>query len=389
MKGSKNRFVSRLSTGILLLTLLAVMSGCAKKQDEIKIGAVLCLTGSGAPYGEDALRGIQLAVEDIEGSEGMDDKPIRLIVEDDQTDPTISATATSKLINQDKVEVIIGPVTSSSMLAAAPTAERAKVVMISPGASNPNITEAGDYIFRNWISDKLEGRAMARYIYSDEGVGRVAIIYINNDYGTGLANVFKAYYESLGGEITAMEMYDQGDTDFRSQLVKVQSRRPERIYIPGYYREMALLLKQAKELGIGIEFRSVVTFEEDKLLELAGETAEGVIYSSPYYNPASLDSTVSRFVSQFRERFGRTPGIFAAHGYDAMMLIYSVLLSGNQYSATAIKDGLYSIKNYHGVSGITTFDQNGDVLKPVSIKRVLEKEFIVLKVYNADNFFEN
>lgn len=386
MKRLTNLITGRALLIVVLGVLIVFSSGCSKKRSEakeIKIGAVLCLTGSGAPYGEDALRGIQLAVDEIIESGGIKGKAIKLIVEDDQTLPAVSVAATSKLINQDRVQVIIGAVTSSSMLADAPIAEKAKVVMISPGASNPEITKAGDYIFRNWISDTLEGKAMATYLYNDEQVQEVAILYINNDYGLGLKNVFERSFKELRGKITAVEFYNQDDTDFRTQITKIIDSNPERIYLPGYYKEMALILKQAKELGLKIPFRSVVTFEEPELLKLVGKIADGVVYSSPFFDPESKDEATVKFVLAFKNKFDRPPGIFAAHGYDAMMIIASIL-SRCENSAEQIKAELYKTKNFKGMSGVTTFDENGDVIKPVSIKQVEKGRFRILKTITID-----
>jgi branched-chain amino acid transport system substrate-binding protein len=368
----------------VVLVIVLIISQRRKEPNNIKIGAVLCLTGSGAPYGEDALRGIQLAVDEDNGTGGVNGKPIQLIVEDDQTNPSISVAATSKLINQDKVQVLIGAVTSSSMLADAPIAERAKVVMLSPSASNPDITRAGDYIFRNWISDTLEGKAMANYLYNEEKVRKVAVLYIKNDYGSGLRSVFEQRFKELGGQVTASESYNQDDTDFRTQLTKIKGSSPERIYMPGYYKEMALILRQAKELGLQIPFRSVVTFEEPELMKLAGAEAEGVVYSSPFYNPESSEQNVAKFVADFKKKYGRDPGIFAAHGYDGAMIIISVMRGVNPLSEDAIKAGLYNVKNYPGVSGMTSFDSNGDVVKPVAIKQVKDGKFVLLKSVSVD-----
>lgn len=361
---------------IVLASSFVFSAGCAKKEEkEIKVGAILCITGSGAVYGEDTQRGIQLAVNEINNSGGINGKPIKLIIEDDQTNPTQSASATTKLINQDKVQVIIGAVTSSSMLADAPIAERSKVVMLSPGASNPNITNAGDFIFRNWISDSLEGKAMADYLSRTENIKKVAILYINNDYGVGLKDVFSKQFTANDGEIVSSETYNQDETDFRSQLLKIKRSQAQRVYLPGYYKEMALILKQARELGTSIPFRSVVTFEDPELLKLSANEAEGVIYSSPFYNPDSQDSNVKNFVKAFTETYKRKPGIFAAHGYDAMYLIVEAIRRTKSISSVDIRRGLLTIKNYPGTSGNTTFDNNGDVVKPVAIKIVKNREF--------------
>ncbi len=372
---------NRLVATFIVLLGIALSLGCAKKEiEEIKIGAVLCLTGSGAPYGEDALRGIKLAIDETNAQGGVIGKKLKLIVEDDQTDPKTSTSVIAKLINQDKVKVIIGAITSSSTLADAPKAEKARVILFSPGASNPKITEAGDYIFRNWISDALEGKAMADYLYQKESARNIAILYINNDYGMGLKDVFKGRFEELGGKVTIIEVYNQDESDFRSQLIKIKNANPECIYLPGYYREMALILRQAKEIGLNIPFRSVVTFEEPELLKLAGDEAESVIYSSPFYNPYSLEDYIAEFVGNFRKIYGRNPGIFAAHGYDAVKIIAYAINEAGVFEIEVVKNALYGIKNFPGVSGLTSFDRNGDVIKPVAIKTVKNGQFVVLEV---------
>jgi len=378
--------MKKITTLLILVSLVAglfLLPGCGKKEpDVIKIGAVLCLTGSGAPYGEDAERGIRLATDIINEKGGLNGKKIELIIEDDQTNPRVSASAVSKLINQDRVEVIIGAITSSSMLADAPIAENAKVVLISPGASNPNITSAGDFIFRNWISDALEGKAMADYVFNDDGFREVAILYLNNDYGLGLKQVFRERFEELGGNIVLTEFYNQDDTDFRTQLSKITKVNPEVIYLPGYYKEMALIVKQSAEMGIRIPFRSCVCFEEPALLDIAKKESEGVIYSSPYYNPNDTNVNTREFVTKFESAYKRKPGIFAGHGFDAMNIIVYCINNVDDYSAVSIRDCLYSIKDYPGVSGITTFDNNGDVIKLVAIKKIENGDFEFIKCIN-------
>lgn len=340
----------------------------------ITIGAVLCLTGSGAEYGKDAERGIMLAVDELNSQGGISGRRVRVLVEDDQTQPRVAVSAAEKLISVNDVKVIIGAVTSSSHLAIAPIADREQVVIISPGASNPSITDAGDFVFRNWISDELEGSRMAEYVYS-QGVRSAAVLYINNDYGVGLKDVFTRRFGELGGKLPVIESYEQDATDFRTQLTKIASSHPDIIYLPGYYKELAGILNQSVELGIKIPMRSVVCFEDPKLLELAGKNAEGVIYSSPYFDPEAADTLVRAFVNAFKRRYDRIPGIFAAHAYDATRIIADAIRNSG-YSGPQIRDALYHVKDYPGVSGATTFDQNGDVVKKVAIKTVRNGQFV-------------
>lgn len=377
-KASIRSFATFMASMILILLISCNNMFSNSTQSEFKIGAILPLTGGGSTVGEEGQKGIQLAVEDIK-SQGLINKTINLIIEDDQTNPVVAATATSKLINQDKVQVIIGPMPSSSMLSSAPIAEKAKVIMLSPSASNPSITNAGEYIFRNWISDTFEAGVMSQYIFNDEKAKKVAVLYINNDYGVGLKNVFEEQFKKLGGIITHVDTYNQDSIDFRTQLVKIKASKPDRIYIPGHYKEIALILKQSKELGIDVPFRGAVTIEEPKLIKIAGSLVENIVYTSPYFDVNSSNIKVKNFVDKYNKKFGEKPGVFAAHSYDALMIIASTLKNSDSYTSDSIKNELLKINSFDGVSGSTTFDKYGDVSKPVSIKQVKNGEFVFLK----------
>ena len=352
--------------------------GCVKKEEkEIRIGAVFCMTGSGKTVGEDTFRGVELAVEQINSKGGILDKKIKLIIEDDQTAPQMSVTATQKLIKSDKVKVIIGALPSSNTLADIPVAESSRVVLLSPASSNPKISKGGDYIFRNWISDLVEGEAIAKYIFNVLKQKKVAILFVNNEYGSGLKDVFKNIFEQLGGTVTIAESYEQDATDFRTQLTKIKATSPDSIYYPGHPKEIALILNQAKEMKISLPFESAVAFEDPIVLELSKGNAEGVIYSTPFFDLNSDSPAIKKFTETFRKKYNRDPGVFAAHGYDALNIIALAIQKGG-YDSDKIKEQLYKIKDFDGVSGKTSFDHNGDVIKPVSIKTVKNGKFFPL-----------
>lgn len=227
----------------ILLIITAFSLGCAKKEKEIKIGAILPLTGDAAKYGESAKRAIDLAVEEINSTGGIKGSKIKVIYEDDQALPEKGVSAIQKLITVDKVHVVIGAMPSSVTLAMAPIAEKNKVVLFSPASSNPKITEAGDYIFRNDVSDIFEGGKMADETWQRLKFRKAAVLYINNDYGVGIKDVFVYRFTVLGGEIVATENFEQGTTDFRTQLTKIKQGNPEAVYIVGY-KEQIQILKQ-------------------------------------------------------------------------------------------------------------------------------------------------
>lgn len=354
---------------IVVLTIVLSLYQTKKEPEVIKIGAILPLTGDGAKYGEEARNGIELALEDLK------DPKIRVIYEDDQGTANGAINAFNKLVESAKVPVIIGPMYSSTALAVAPLGERKKVVIFSPSASSPELTQAGDYFFRNWPSDVFEGGEMARFAYNTLRLRTFAILSVNLDYGVGLTKVFEKVFKSLGDQILTIEYYEQGATDFRTQLNKIKPLKLEAIYLPGYYAEIGLILRQAKEIGLKTKFLSCVGFDNPKVLEIAGNAAEGVIFARPYYNPESEDPIVKSFVERFTKKYGVAPGIYAAHAYDALKIVVQAIKEGG-YTAEGIKKALYSIKNFLGVTGNTSFDENGDVVKPIQILKVENGKFV-------------
>lgn len=369
---------------LVVLFSIILMGGCGEQprpEKIVKIGAVLPLTGDAAKYGQAAKKGIDLALEEINAKGGIRGTKLRIIYEDSQGLPKEAVSALQKLISINKVLAVIGDLLSSNTLAMAPLANREKVVLLSPTSSAPEITLAGDYIFRNCASDTFEGTIMAEYAYDQLGLHRVAIIYINNAYGVGILEVFKKTFLAKGGKVVLEEAFQQSATDFRTQLAKIKAAKPQAVYIVGY-RELGLLLKQAFELGIKTQFLSTVMFEDPEILKIAGNAAEGVIYSARSYDPKLRTKPIERFVSAFRQKYHETPDIFAGLSYDAMRILGLAMERGG-FSSNQIKDALYQIKDYPGVAGKTTFDQNGDVIQPATVKTVKRGNFVYLQELNA------
>jgi branched-chain amino acid transport system substrate-binding protein len=363
--------------GIVLLAVLVLsvtglsvsfMGGCGKHEEAIKIGAVLPLTGSAAVWGQNARMGLEIALQEINQTGGINGTPVVLIFEDSQSEPGKAVSALQKLIAIDKVGIVIGDIASSSVLAMAPIAERAKVLLLSPGASNPKITDAGAYVFRNWQSDALEGDIDARFAVEKLGWKNVAILFVNNAYGSGLKEAFEMSYSNLGGDVVSVESFDQGATDMRAQLGKLSSVRADGIYLPGYPPEMSLVLRQARELGVSVPFLSVQAFDDPQILSTAGAAAEGVIFSVPK-PPDASDQIVASFVSKYKSAYHADPGVCSDTGYDALkILAWAIGKVGTD--PTAIRDQLYKLQNYPGAAGLTSFDMNGDVIKPFIFKTV-------------------
>jgi len=362
---------------IILLGILAIYIAThkGKQAGEIRIGAILPLTGGAGKYGEDAKLAIDLAVEEQNAKGGVLGKKIKVLYEDDQSIPQQSVSAFRKVVSQYHVPVIIGGMTSSSALAIAPLAEKYRVVLLSPSASTPALTEAGDYVFRNEVSDAYGASEEARLIWQYFKFKRIAIIYINNDYGLGVKDAFSKTYSSLGGQVVDVETFEADAQDFRTQLSRIKQAAPDAIFVVAY-KEVIPILRQIKELGLTAKILSTPVFEDADVLAKLKDVAEGVIYAFyGSFNPKSERSNIKKFVDAFSKKYHRSPGYYSALAYDAANIVFLAIQKGG-YNSEGIKEALYRIKNFPGVTGETSFDSNGDVVKPVILKEVKNGKFV-------------
>jgi branched-chain amino acid transport system substrate-binding protein len=358
---------------VLVVVGLLIITSQTRPGGVTKVGAVLPLTGSAAVWGQNAKMGIDLAVDEINAAGGVNGDRLEVLYEDSQSEPKVATSALQKMISTQNVHVVVGDIASSSVLAMAPIAERSKVVLLSPGASNPEITNAGKFIFRNWQSDALEGEVDAAFAYNTLGWKKVATLYVNNAYGAGLEKVFVESFTKLGGNVLTREAFAQGATDMRAQIAKVAAAKPDGIYMPGYPPEMALTLKQMRESGVSLPALSVQAFDDPEILKRAGSAAEGVVFSVPK-PPDTADPVVSEFQRKYKERYGKDPGVCSDTGYDAIRIIASVMKQGAK-TGDEIRRKLETVKDFPGAAGRTTFDANGDVIRDFVLKTVRNGRF--------------
>jgi branched-chain amino acid transport system substrate-binding protein len=362
---------------VLALAILLVVTQTKKEPNEIKIGAVLPLTGDGAKYGIGAKEGIDLALDEINSKGGLFGKKVVVIYDDSRLNPADGVAAITKMIDTQKINIIIGDIGSSVTLAMAPIAKQKKAILLSPASSSPKITGIG--IFRIWPSDTIEGKIMAEFSKNEMHFNKMAVLYINNDYGVGLKTIFEKTFSDLKGLIILSEAYEQGGTDFRTILTKVKKEKPDAIYFAGYYSEIAVLIRQAKELGIKSKFFSCVGVYEPQFIDLSKGAAEGLIFSAPAYDPKSNNPATVSFVQNFMKKYNREPGIFQAHGYDSLKIIAEAIKKAGGVGSDSIRKALFDIKNYEGATGIMSFDINGDVEKGSRILEVKNGAFIPYK----------
>jgi branched-chain amino acid transport system substrate-binding protein len=275
------------------------------------------------------------------------------------------------LIKTDNVIAIIGDVASSPTLAIAPIANTNKIIVVSPAASSPEITNAGPFIYRVWPSDVFEADRMAEHV-KKQHVKSIGILYVNNDYGLAMTKEFKKLLEQSNTIIVGEENFDQNTTDVRAQLARIKKMNPGYIYLISYPKDSVIILKQYKELGLKSKLLSTSSFEDPLILKEVGKIADGTVITSPVSADPN-DPIVSNFRTSYQKRFGEKPGLVADYGYDSLGIILEALRLSKDYSREGVYKGIQMIKDFKGSTGLIKFDQNGDVIKPAGIK-LLNKE---------------
>ena len=362
---------------IYLSLLIFLIFNCSKNEQSkiLKIGAILPLTGDAASYGKSLQDGIDVAVEEINNNGGLNNKNISVLYEDTKALPANGVSAFRKLIEVDKAKIVIGAATSSVALAIAPIAEEKKIIFLTPLASAPAISKAGDYIFRNVPSDNFGGKIAANFAIVSEKFKTLAILYINNNFGVGLRDAFQYEVKRLGGNVVIVESFAQSATDFRTQLTKIGSARPkpEAVFVVSY-KEAAHIFLQAKQLKLDFHFIGTGLLEDPDIIKIAGKASEGVFFTQLPYDPSSSEVVVQKYLRNFKKRFNKEPDIISAYGYDGMKVLASAM-EKSDLSTENIKIQLYEIENFNGATGLITIDKNGDVVQPMGIKIIKGGKF--------------
>lgn len=369
----------------LLLAVLpsGVLPGCRQdsskdatdsQAQEIRVGVLLPLTGNAGALGKDALLGIQLAIAEYIQDRSPNEPAISIIPEDTGADPNTGISAFRKLTSVNDVSLLIGPLASGVTLAVAPLAERNRIVVLSPGSSAPSISTAGDYIFRNELSEEYGARRQAELAYETLKFQRVAMLYVDNEYGVGTSAVFKRRFQDLGGEIVVEDAFESGESNYRTSISKARSQQANAIFYV-YQDDAVNFVRQCTELGVDAVIYTTPVFENQNVLNTLGELANGVVYT--YYggfDPESANTIVQTFVDNYEREHGETPSYYASLGYDAARIMIHALRAAD-FEEAGVKEALYQIRQFPGVTGTTTFDSNGDVTKPVRLRIVRNEQF--------------
>jgi len=363
---------------VVVAVVAIVLNAPSSSPTEYRVGVVLSLTGRGATYGQRALNGMELAVDELNATEPFKNRPIRLLVEDSQSSAPQALSAFRKLIDMHQLAVAVGFVLSDEVLTCAPVANERHVVLLSTAAGSDKITDAGDYVFRNRESAGLQAEAIARACVERFGLREVAVLHSNAANGISYRDSFRDALQRLGGTVPLAVGYNEGKTDYRAEIEHLRAKSPRAVYLAGLDHELGLILKQAKEVGFDAQFFSSAGAISQKLLEIAGSAAEGLVCGSAPFNVESDDPRVQAFAQAFRSRFRESPDFIAANSYDAVRILAEIFLAGN-LDSPGIKAGLYATNGFPGVGGRTTFDSDGEVTKPIEVVAVRNGRFVPLR----------
>lgn len=350
--------------GIFFFAKTAKAPEAPKATGPVTIGFTGPLTGDLANIGQNVKAAVEIAVEEVNQAGGIEGRPLQVIYEDDQCNGTGGTNAANKLINVDKVPVILGSTCSPAMLAFAPIAEKAKVVALGYCTTAPKITDAGDYIFRDVPSDLFQADFAAKYIYGTLGKTKAAIVYLNNDWGLGLKKSFGEAFVALGGAVVLEEGYDPTSKDLRTQMAKVKSSGADILYFPGFTDGTIAGLKQAKAIGLKQTIFGADAWDDNKIWSELGAAGDGAMFTVVGTN--SNDS----FKAKMKEKIGSDSIIYCSnYAYDGIKIIAKVM-SEVGVDSTKIKDTLYGTVYEGGVSSPKIqFDKNGD---PVGASYVIK-----------------
>ena len=377
------KFTKKMSSVLVAAVLLAAMTaGCGgggekkaenKSGAEALIGANYELTGNVASYGQAALAGGKMAVDEINKAGGINGKKLRIVEVDNKSEPAESGNAATKLVSQNKLIGIVGPATSGCTMAAEPIVTSNKLPVVAPTATAESITVGKDgktrqFVFRACFIDPFQGKVMASFADNKLKVKTVAIYRDNSsDYSKGLAEAFKQNYK---GQIVAEEAYLAKDMDFKAGLTKIKAQNPEAIYVPGYYEEVGKIVKQAREIGLDVPMMGGDGWDSPKLIEIAGKVALNKTYYSSAYSADDTDPSTQKFIKAFKEKYQKDPDFFSMMGYNTVLILSDAYKRAGSEDGVKIAEAMGKTKDLPVAGGKLSFDEKHNPIVPALIIEV-------------------
>ncbi|MCF8034018.1 MAG: ABC transporter substrate-binding protein [Desulfarculaceae bacterium] len=360
---------------VLLLWAMALLLGLASvapAAEPIKIGLILPMTGPAAAYGDMAYKGIQMAQAKRPEVLG---RPVKLLLMDNKSEKVESSNAANRLIQRDKVALIIGALSSTPTMAAAPVAEDAGVPLVSGWATNPLVTKKKKYIFRTCFIDPFQGAVAARFAFDTLRARKAAVLIdISRDYSMGLASFFIKAFKKLGGKIVARAMYSHGDQEFSAQLGMIKKRSPDLIYLPGYLPELPLIVRQARKMGLEQPFLGGDSAQADEVVKIGGKAVEG-FYLTTHFDEQGVTTPAGKsYASDYRKKHNKAPDALGALGYDAYNVVLDALAKAGSTDPAKVTKAMEATKGFAGVCGVMDIVEHNAV-KPVVVLTVDKGRF--------------
>ena len=372
----KKTLLSGVLASVMAMTLLAGCGGNTGSStsgttgDAIKIGAIGPLSGAASTYGISVKEGAQLLEKEVNDAGGINGKKIQFVFEDDQADTNSAMQAFNKLVDDEKVCAILGPVTSGATLAVAPNATSRQIPMITPTGTEPTITKVGgEYMFRGCFVDSFQGEVLAKYSSETLKSKTAAVLYNSgSDYSKGIADSFKAKFEAAGGTVGEFLTYNDKDTDFKAQLTKIKSLNPDILVLPDYYNVVGLIAKQARGMDIKSQLLGGDGWESEELAKIGQDAVNGALYINHYYS-GDQDTAVKSFVDSYKKDYNKEPDAFAALSYDTSKILVKAIEKAGKTDGAAIKDALASME-MTSVTGNIKFNDERSAIKSAAIIKV-------------------
>lgn len=359
--------------------LTGVIAGCGSSDkkapaeaNEIVIGGNFELTGGVASYGQSNYNGVKMAIDEFNAAGGLNGKKIKLVVADNKSESSEAMNATVKLISQDKALALIGPSTSAPVLASAQVVTDKKVPLLTPTGTNEKITvndgKVREYLFRSCFIDPLQGNVMGIFAVNSLKAKSAAILLdSSSDYSKSIAEVFTKTFESLGGKIVSSEAFLAKDTDFRATLTKIKQSNPDVVFVPAYYQEAGMIVRQAREMGINAKFLGVDGWDSPKLAEIAGAAALNNTFFCNHYSSENNDPAITKFVADYKQKYNQEPDAFSALGYDGGLVMIDAIKRAKTLDSKGIRDALEQTKNLKVITGVLSIDANHNSSKDIVI----------------------
>ena len=350
--------------------------GAPAEDGPIVVGGYFSLSGSDSTFGIDSREGIELALEQQNGAGGVKGRKVKVLFEDDKSNPQEASNKVKQLIDRDKVVALLGEVASSRSLAGGLVANNAKVPMVTPSSTNVTVTQGRDYVFRVCFTDDVQGQQAAHFALEKLGKKKIAVLYAAQDaYSSGLATSFKEEAKKLGATIVSEKGYQKGDTNFTTYLSEIKAAGPEIVFVPNYYNEMVQIARQAKDLGFsGESFLGGDGWDSEELLKGAAKELDGAYFTN-HYAPDVPWANSQAFVTAYRAKYKREPTSLSAQAYDAAKLTFDAIGRAAAVTPAAIRDALAATKGFQGATGSITMDANRNAQKPIVIVQVKDGKF--------------